>query len=145
MKKKKSKFFSFNKHENSMVCFLYTEILFQVMTNLALERNRFLFEICFDTLGSQLSEFVPDSFGFHVLFYTVFWRWHAKMYVSWCWFWLCLNYESPKGFLGRAVLYLINARSWFIKKFKSWALFTDGKCSHCKAFLPFLRMWNKIA
>lgn len=72
LKKEKSKFFSFTKQKNCMVCFLYTEILFQVMTNLALERNLFLFEICFDTLGSQLSEFVPDSFGFHVLFYTAF-------------------------------------------------------------------------
>lgn len=66
------------KKEHCTVRFLYTEIVFQVMTNLALESNLFLFEICFDTLGSHLLEFVPDSSGFHVLFYTVIWRWHSK-------------------------------------------------------------------
>lgn len=53
--------------KNCTVCFLYTEILLQVMTNLALESNLFILEICFDTLGSQLSGFVPDNFGFYVV------------------------------------------------------------------------------
>jgi len=48
------------------------------MTNLALESHLFRLEICLDTLGSQVSEFVPDSFFFYALFYTVIWRWHSK-------------------------------------------------------------------
>lgn len=38
------------------------------MKNLALESNLFPLEICLDILGRQLSEFVPGSFGFHVVF-----------------------------------------------------------------------------
>lgn len=38
------------------------------MKNLALESNLFPLEICLDILVSQLSESVPGSFGFHVLF-----------------------------------------------------------------------------